>query len=83
MRIILWLVRPQRESWREQAEVSCIKSGTVREGPAMVRISPIEGPGMCGADFPLKVSALGEGAALGYINEPVRPPGSIAGYRTS
>jgi len=27
----------------------------------------------------LKVSALGEGAALGYINEPVRPPGSIAG----
>jgi hypothetical protein len=34
---------------------------------------------MCGADFPLKVSALGEGAALGYINEPVRPPGSIAG----
>jgi hypothetical protein len=47
--------------------------------PGIVKISPIEGPGMCGADFPLKVSALGEGAALGYINEPVRPPGSIAG----
>ena len=39
----------QREPWREQAEVACLKSGTVREGPAMVRISPIEGPGVCGA----------------------------------
>ena len=34
-----------------------------RKAPALVRISPIEGPGMCGADFPLKVSALGEGPA--------------------
>ena len=34
---------------------------------------------MCGADFPLKVSALGEAPALGYVEEPVRPPGSIAG----
>ncbi len=34
---------------------------------------------MCGADFPLKVSALGEAPAIGYVEEPVRPPGSIAG----
>lgn len=34
----------QREPWREQAEVACLKSGTVREGPTMVRIAPIEGP---------------------------------------
>ena len=30
---------------------------------------------MCGADFPLKVSALGESSALGYVDEPIRPPG--------
>ena len=69
----------EREPWRREAEVACLNSGTVKESPGIVKISPIEGPGMCGADFPLKVSALGEGAALGYINEPVRPPGSIAG----
>jgi hypothetical protein len=69
----------EREPWRREAEVACLNSGTVKEGPGLVRISPIEGPGMCGADFPLKVSALGEASALGYVEEPVRPPGSIAG----
>src|SRR6478736_1843486 len=68
-----------REPWRHDAEVACLSSGTVKEGAGLVRISPIEGPGMCGADFPLKVSALGEGPALGYVDQPVRPPGSIAG----
>ena len=28
----------QREPWREQAEVACLQSGTVREGPGLVRI---------------------------------------------
>ena len=65
----------EREPWRREAEVACLNSGTVKEGAGLVRISPIEGPGMCGADFPLKVSALGEGPALGYVEEPVRPPG--------
>ena len=69
----------EREPWRREAEVACLNSGTVREGAGLVRISPIEGPGMCGADFPLKVSALGESSALGYVEEPVRPPGSIPG----
>jgi hypothetical protein len=69
----------EREPWRREAEVACLGSGTVKEGAGLVRISPIEGPGMCGADFPLKVSALGEGSALGYVQEPVRPPGSIGG----
>ncbi len=69
----------EREPWRREAEVACLNSGTVKEGAGLVRISPIEGPGMCGADFPLKVSALGESPALGYVDEPVRPPGSIAG----
>src|SRR5215831_3142281 len=72
-----------REPWRHDAEVACLNSGTVKEGTGIVRISPIEGPGMCGADFPLKVSVLGEGPALGYIDEPVRPPGVIPGGGSS
>src|SRR3954447_20111541 len=69
----------QRAPWRKDAELACLNSGTVKEGTGVVRISPIEGPGMCGADFPLKVSALGEAPAIGYVEEPVRPPGSIGG----
>jgi hypothetical protein len=54
-----------------------MKSGSVKVGTGVVQIDPIEGPGMCGADFPLKVSALGESSPLvGYADDP-RPPGSI------
>ncbi len=66
----------EREAWRHEAEVQCLKSGSVKESSALVRMSPIEGPGICGADFPLKVAALGEGTALGYTEE-LRPPGTI------
>ena len=66
----------EREPWRHQAEVTCLQSGAVKMGAGVVQISPIEGPGMCGADFPLKVGALGESPALGYGDE-LRPPGSI------
>ena len=69
----------EREPWRREAEVACLNSGTVRESTALVRIEPISGPGMCGADFPLKVAALGESPAYGYSEEPVRPPGAIPG----
>jgi hypothetical protein len=69
----------EREPWRREAEVACLKSGTVRENASLVRIEPISGPGMCGADFPLKVSALGESSAYGYSDEPLRPPGAIPG----
>src|SRR5882724_9051040 len=69
----------QRAPWRKEAELACLNSGTVKEGAGVVRISPIDGPGMCGADFPLKVSALGENSAIGYVDEPVRPPGAIPG----
>jgi len=68
----------QREPWREQAEVACLQSGTVREGPALVRISPIEGPGVCGATHPLKVAAFGVGSTFSFADEGVRPPGSIS-----
>jgi len=73
-----WLA--ERESWRHEAEVACLKSGQVKEGPTLVRARPITGPGVCGADFPLKVAAIGEGSAIGYADE-LRPPGSIPGPR--
>src|SRR5918992_302570 len=71
-----FLTFEQREAWRHEAEVQCLKSGAVKEGPALVRVSPIEGPGICGADFPLKVAALGESPALAFAGE-LRPPGAI------
>jgi hypothetical protein len=66
----------ERAAWRHQAEVACIKSGAVKVGAGVVQIEPIDGPGMCGADFPFKVAALGESARLGYADE-LRPPAAI------
>jgi extensin-like protein len=68
----------EREPWRAEAEAACLKSGEVREGPDLVRISPISGPGACGAEFPLKVSALGESSGtFGFADEDLRPPAPI------
>jgi len=68
----------EREPWRHEAEVQCLNSGAVKESAGVVRINAIRGPGMCGADFPLKVSMLGEITSLGYTDDP-RPPGAIPG----
>jgi hypothetical protein len=66
-----------REAWRAEAEAACMKSGTVKESATLVRISPISGPGSCGAEFPLKVAALGSmNSAIGYSGD-MRPPGGI------
>jgi hypothetical protein len=75
----------QREAWRHEAEVQCLKSGVVKQGSTTVLLSPITGPGTCGADFPFKISALGTTAdsALGYADEPLRPPGTIHGGRSA
>jgi hypothetical protein len=67
----------EREAWRHDAEVACVNSGALRDSPERVRISAISGPGICGADFPIKISALGESGPLGYDDEPLRPPGAI------
>jgi hypothetical protein len=66
----------QREPWRREAEEQCLKSGAVKEGSAVALLQPIQGPGICGADYPLKVAAFGDGAPLGYADE-VRPPGLV------
>jgi hypothetical protein len=67
----------EREAWRRAAETECISSGAVREGAGKARISQIDGPGVCGIDFPLKVSSLGSAAPLSFGEEP-RPPGGIS-----
>src|ERR1700689_666751 len=68
----------EREPWRAEAEIACLKSGAVKESPELVRIDPISGPGVCGAEFPLKVAAFGEGSGgFGFADEDLRPPGNI------
>jgi hypothetical protein len=67
----------EREPWRAEAEVACLKSGAVKESPELVRIDPISGPGACGAQFPLKVAALGEGSGSFGFADDLRPPASI------
>src|SRR6516225_5217844 len=66
----------ERAPWRHEAEVQCLNAGAVKEGAGIVRIRPIRGPGVCGADFPLKVSTLGESGPLGYSDD-LRPPADI------
>src|SRR5664280_2799400 len=66
----------ERAAWRHEAEVTCLKSGTVKIGAGVEQMQPIGGPGMCGADFPLKVALLGDGTAMGYADD-LRPPAGI------
>src|SRR5581483_9447946 len=67
----------EREPWRREAELSCLNSGAVKESPQRVRIAAINGPGICGMDYPLRVSALGDSGALSFDDEPIRPPAAI------
>jgi hypothetical protein len=68
----------EREPWRAEAEIACLKSGAVKENADLVRIDPISGPGICGAEFPLKVAAFGESSSsFGFADDDLRPPGNI------
>lgn len=60
--------REQRAEWRAQAELACIKSGKVRQTPYVKISTSINGPGVCGANYPMKVSALANAV-----------PGQVAG----
>lgn len=53
--------REQRAAWRGQAEAACYKTGAVRFTAFMKPRAPIDGPGVCGLDKPLTVSALADG----------------------
>ena len=73
----------ERAPWRAEAEVACLKSGAVKETADVVRISPISGPGVCGAEYPLKVAALGDDiSSFGFADESLRPPGDIRGQHS-
>jgi hypothetical protein len=67
----------ERAPWRRDAEIACLKSGDVKLGVGAVQIKSIEGPGVCGADYPLKVSALGEASQAMSYSDDLRPPASI------
>jgi hypothetical protein len=68
----------EREPWRAEAEIACLKSGAVKESADLVRISPISGPGVCGAEYPLKVSALGESSgSFSFADDDLRPPANV------
>jgi hypothetical protein len=68
----------EREPWRAEAEIACLKSGAVKESADLVRIDPISGPGVCGAEFPLKVAALGESnGSFGFADDGLRPPANV------
>jgi len=68
----------EREPWRAEAEIACLKSGAVKETADLVRIDPISGPGVCGAEFPLKVAALGESnSSFGFADDDLRPPANV------
>jgi hypothetical protein len=47
----------------------------VKEGPTVTIVKAINGPGLCGADYPLKVAAIGGSARLGSADEVVPPQG--------
>src|SRR5579885_3673228 len=70
-----YLLQGERAAWRHEAEETCIKSGAVKIG--VVQIDPIEGPGMCGMDFPLRVSALAEDSPAMSYGDDLRPPASV------
>jgi hypothetical protein len=59
----------EREPWRGEAEASCLNSGAVKEGPSIAMIRAIDGPGACGVEHPLRVSALGESALMSFAGE--------------
>ncbi len=67
----------EREPWRAEAEIACLKSGAVKESAELVRISPISGPGVCGAEYPLKVAALGESSGSFGFADGLRPSTDI------
>jgi len=50
----MWVA--ERDAWRHEAEVACLKSGIVKEGPAIVRV---EGETLTAGRAHIPVSALG------------------------
>ena len=56
------LQRAERAAWRAQAEKACFAEGRVKPSASIRELAAIDGPGLCGLDHPLKVTALKDGA---------------------
>src|SRR5947209_18175521 len=69
----------EREPWRAEAEVACLKSGAVKENADLVRINPISGPGVCGAEYPLKLALPSPSAATFSAYSAPQTPGPATG----
>src|SRR3954468_5621218 len=52
----------QREPWRGQAEAACVSQKRVAPSAYMSRLSPVEGPGVCGMSYPYAVAAFANGS---------------------
>src|SRR5689334_13545240 len=61
---------PVRDAWRKQAEERCLASGKVKMSAYVQPLSEVDGPGTCGADHPLKVTAFANGSV--GISEPAK-----------
>ena len=51
----------QREPWRAQAEEACLSQKLVQPNAYMALSSKIDGPGVCGMDYPFKITAFNNG----------------------
>jgi hypothetical protein len=53
--------RAERPAWRGQVENACLAEKLVQPSAFLVPAPPIDGPGICGLEHPLKVTALAQG----------------------
>ncbi|MGL5736196.1 MAG: extensin family protein, partial [Beijerinckiaceae bacterium] len=51
----------QRAAWRGEAETQCMRSGAVKRSQFIQPIGAVNGPGTCGMDQGLRVTALANG----------------------
>lgn len=51
----------QREPWRAQAEEACLSQRLVQPSAYVALSSKIDGPGVCGMDYPFKIAAFNNG----------------------
>ena len=52
--------RAERPAWRAQADKACFAQNRVTKSPYIQLASAIDGPGICGLEAPLKVTALAD-----------------------
>ncbi len=52
--------RPKRPAWREAANKACMARKNVQVNAYVQQASTIDGPGICGLEEPLKVTALND-----------------------